>query len=165
MRPPKRHRAALREPHMAEPALLDELRERLHGLLDRDVRRDARALEEVELLRPCERLVDRVDAAPEVLGAGERVRSRDYGWGGGVVLTSRRGRERGLGSRPDCTGKSASSQRYTLLTESAHFDRQEGLVGVLWVLVEEPRDKLEVRGAEVVRVELAFRRGLRIKLV
>lgn len=43
-----------------------EPRERRDGLLDRHARIDARALEQVEPLRPAEDRVDRVHAAPQI---------------------------------------------------------------------------------------------------
>ena len=58
--------------------------------------------------------------------------------------------------RPPCNACTRYERPYNIrYSEDAHLDGQEDLVSVARVLVEEPRDKLEVARAQVVRVKLA----------
>lgn len=67
--------AALRQPDILELALLNEPREGLHRFLDRDLRIDACALEEIELFEASQVGDDVVHAPAQILRAGEAMMS------------------------------------------------------------------------------------------
>lgn len=84
----QRRSAALGETDVLEVALL-ELNEGLDHVLKRDVLWNARGLKKIHLFYTTEFLVDKGDAAPEILRADGRLRG-DIRTNGRAMLTSHR---------------------------------------------------------------------------
>lgn len=129
--------AAFRQANMTDESLVDEALENFILLCQRRLARYASALKEVDLLRAAESFHAEVDTRAKTFRADES------------GLLARGGRHGEKEGNPRCIGDDA-------VRFGATLDAEKDLVRVGRVLVEEASQKLQVRGALVLCIELSY---------